>query len=397
MSKKGRRRKKEDRGRKSIIMIIGGDSFLPCINGIRMIVIFLLLSCTGFIECNPKSTGMQELVPNLIRNHGREFQGEKIFDEKERILEKKLNENVSKSSSTDIPTSDLNRLSNHWNQVKKSFLESSSFQSTIRKDANFQTFHHHSSLHHSLPSSSFSSPSSSPSRSLLSLSSSSSSSFINNSSNHASGNQAQEIQKMKEIKQVLKNEGKERKEEMKESNKTEFVQFLTLNVMNETSNNNYDHHDGKNGSKRNEKMSENKESRKKRNEIISEKMDEKNEDGKMNETNKDKKMNDGPWYLNWDRIPYPGSGYTQLGLVLLAFFITCIMILIVIGNLLVCIAIGTERSLKTVQNWFIASLAISDLGLGLVIMPFSLAYELMGYWTFGDIWCEVSSMISFFF
>lgn len=99
---------------------------------------------------------------------------------------------------------------------------------------------------------------------------------------------------------------------------------------------------------------------------------------------------DGPWYTNWNRIPYPGSGYTQLGLVLLAFFITCIMILIVIGNMLVCIAIGTERSLKTVQNWFIASLAISDLGLGLVIMPFSLAYELMGYWIFGDIWCEVS-------
>lgn len=407
MKEKGRRRKKEDRGRKSIIMIIGGDSFLPCINGIRMIVIFLLLSCTGFIECNPRSTRIQELVPNLIRIHGREFEGEKvfddkekIFDDKERILEKKLNENVSKSSSTNVPTSDLNRLSNHWNQVKKLFLESSSFQSTIRKDANFQTFHHHSNLHHSLPSSSFSSPSSSPSRSLLSLSSSSS--FINNSSNHTSGNQAQEIQgkmkeiqqKMKEIKQVSKDEknkgknqerseGKERKEEemmMKDSNKMEFVQFLTLNVMNETSNNNHNHHDGKSGSKGNEKTSENKENRNKRNERIDEKSE-------------DEKMKNDPWYLNWDRIPYPGSGYTQLGLVLLAFFITCIMILIVIGNLLVCIAIGTERSLKTVQNWFIASLAISDLGLGLVIMPFSLAYELMGYWTFGDIWCEVSSTI----
>ena len=203
---------------------------------------------------------------------------------------------------------------------------------------------------------------------------------------------------MKEIKQVSKdeknegnnqerNEEKGRKEEemmMKESSKIEFVQFLTLNVMNETSNNNHNHHDGKNGSKRNEKKDEKKESRNKRNERKSEKMDEKNED---------EKMSDDPWYLNWDRIPYPGSGYTQLGLVLLAFFITCIMILIVIGNLLVCIAIGTERSLKTVQNWFIASLAISDLGLGLVIMPFSLAYELMGYWTFGDIWCEVSSTI----
>lgn len=95
-----------------------------------------------------------------------------------------------------------------------------------------------------------------------------------------------------------------------------------------------------------------------------------------------------PWY---EDVPYPGSGYTQLGIILLAFFITCIMILIVVGNLLVCIAISTEKSLKTVQNWFIASLAVSDLLLGLIIMPFSLAYELMGYWIFGDVWCEVCS------
>jgi len=94
-----------------------------------------------------------------------------------------------------------------------------------------------------------------------------------------------------------------------------------------------------------------------------------------------------PW---WEDVPYPGSGYTQLGIILLSFFITCIMILIVIGNMLVCIAISTEKSLKTVQNWFIASLAVSDLLLGLVIMPFSLAYELMGYWIFGQVWCEVS-------
>jgi hypothetical protein len=96
-----------------------------------------------------------------------------------------------------------------------------------------------------------------------------------------------------------------------------------------------------------------------------------------------------PW---WEDVPYPGSGYTQLGIVLVAFFITCIMILIVIGNMLVCIAISTEKSLKTVQNWFIASLAVSDLLLGLVIMPFSLAYELMGYWIFGQVWCEVGPL-----
>ena len=103
-------------------------------------------------------------------------------------------------------------------------------------------------------------------------------------------------------------------------------------------------------------------------------------------------IDDVPWWKAWDRIPYP-SGYTQLSIVALAFFITCIMILIVVGNLLVCIAIATEKSLKPVQNWFIASLAVSDFLLGLVIMPFSLARELMGYWMFGQIWCDVHAAL----
>ena len=91
----------------------------------------------------------------------------------------------------------------------------------------------------------------------------------------------------------------------------------------------------------------------------------------------------------WEAVPYPKSGYTQLAIIFLAFFVTIIMILIVVGNLLVCIAIMTEKSLKAVQNWFIVSLAVSDLFLGIVIMPFSLSHELMGHWIFGQLWCDI--------
>ncbi|KAK9889567.1 hypothetical protein WA026_006941 [Henosepilachna vigintioctopunctata] len=59
--------------------------------------------------------------------------------------------------------------------------------------------------------------------------------------------------------------------------------------------------------------------------------------------------------------------------------------------MLVIIAITTEKSLKNIQNWFIASLAVADFFLGLIIMPFSLANELMGYWIFGTWWCDVHS------
>lgn len=87
---------------------------------------------------------------------------------------------------------------------------------------------------------------------------------------------------------------------------------------------------------------------------------------------------------------YP-SGYTITHIVFASIIVTLLMIIIVVGNMLVIIAIATEKSLKNIQNWFIASLAVADFFLGLVIMPFSLANELMGYWIFGPWWCDVHS------
>lgn len=87
---------------------------------------------------------------------------------------------------------------------------------------------------------------------------------------------------------------------------------------------------------------------------------------------------------------YP-SGYSITQIVFASIIVTMLMIVIVVGNMLVIIAIATEKSLKNIQNWFIASLAVADFFLGLVIMPFSLANELMGYWIFGTWWCDVHS------
>ncbi|KAG7190668.1 hypothetical protein KM043_006746 [Ampulex compressa] len=87
---------------------------------------------------------------------------------------------------------------------------------------------------------------------------------------------------------------------------------------------------------------------------------------------------------------YP-SGYTLPHIVLASILATLLMIVIVVGNMLVIIAIATEKALKNIQNWFIASLAVADFFLGLVIMPFSLANEIMGYWIFGYWWCDIYS------
>lgn len=87
---------------------------------------------------------------------------------------------------------------------------------------------------------------------------------------------------------------------------------------------------------------------------------------------------------------YP-SGYSPAHIILSSVVVTVLMIMVVVGNMLVIIAIVTEKALKNIQNWFIASLAVSDFFLGLIIMPFSLANELMGYWIFGFWWCEIHS------
>jgi len=59
------------------------------------------------------------------------------------------------------------------------------------------------------------------------------------------------------------------------------------------------------------------------------------------------------------------------------------------GNVLVIVAIAKDRHLNGLQNWFIASLAVSDLFVGLFVMPLTLANELMGYWVFGRVMCEL--------
>lgn len=87
---------------------------------------------------------------------------------------------------------------------------------------------------------------------------------------------------------------------------------------------------------------------------------------------------------------YP-SGYSILQIILASVAATILMIVVVVGNMLVIIAIATEKALKNIQNWFIASLAVADFFLGLIIMPFSLANEIMGYWIFGYWWCDIYS------
>ncbi|XP_067879397.1 alpha-2C adrenergic receptor-like [Heterodontus francisci] len=73
----------------------------------------------------------------------------------------------------------------------------------------------------------------------------------------------------------------------------------------------------------------------------------------------------------------------------IATAISFIIVFTIIGNVLVIIAVLTSRSLQAPQNLFLVSLAAADILVATLVMPFSLANELMGYWYFKKVWCEI--------
>nr|XP_019967127.1 PREDICTED: alpha-2B adrenergic receptor-like [Paralichthys olivaceus] len=83
------------------------------------------------------------------------------------------------------------------------------------------------------------------------------------------------------------------------------------------------------------------------------------------------------------------SPYTPQATAAFAIACTSMMLLTIVGNILVIIAVLTSRSLKGPQNLFLVSLAAADILVATLIIPFSLANELQGYWAFSSIWCEI--------
>uniref|UniRef100_A0A8C6S780 G-protein coupled receptors family 1 profile domain-containing protein n=1 Tax=Neogobius melanostomus TaxID=47308 RepID=A0A8C6S780_9GOBI len=66
-----------------------------------------------------------------------------------------------------------------------------------------------------------------------------------------------------------------------------------------------------------------------------------------------------------------------------------LILTIILGNILVCLSVLTERSLKTATNYFIISLAVADLLLAVLVLPLYVYSEFMGgIWTLGTPVCD---------
>ncbi|CAF1177830.1 unnamed protein product [Adineta steineri] len=71
------------------------------------------------------------------------------------------------------------------------------------------------------------------------------------------------------------------------------------------------------------------------------------------------------------------------------FFIIIIILLTVGGNLVVLFAFYTDPHLLTPSNHFLLSMAIADLLVGLIAMPFHSFAQIKGSWPFGELFCKV--------
>ncbi|XP_055323907.1 octopamine receptor Oamb isoform X2 [Sitodiplosis mosellana] len=66
-----------------------------------------------------------------------------------------------------------------------------------------------------------------------------------------------------------------------------------------------------------------------------------------------------------------------------------INVLVIVGNCLVIAAVFCSHKLRSVTNFFIVSLAVADLLVGIAVLPFSSVWEVFKVWIFGDLWCSI--------
>uniref|UniRef100_A0A8C4T4X2 Adrenoceptor alpha 1D n=1 Tax=Erpetoichthys calabaricus TaxID=27687 RepID=A0A8C4T4X2_ERPCA len=70
-------------------------------------------------------------------------------------------------------------------------------------------------------------------------------------------------------------------------------------------------------------------------------------------------------------------------------FLAVFILFAIVGNILVILSVVCNRHLQTVTNYFIINLAIADLLLSTIVLPFSASLEVLGFWVFGRIFCNI--------
>ncbi|KTF91462.1 hypothetical protein cypCar_00028847 [Cyprinus carpio] len=99
--------------------------------------------------------------------------------------------------------------------------------------------------------------------------------------------------------------------------------------------------------------------------------------------------------LNGSNVEDQGQSYDPLGghslwqVILIVVFTGLLSLITIIGNILVMVSFKVNRQLKTVNNYFLLSLAVADLIIGVISMNLYTAYIVMGQWAMGNWACDL--------
>ncbi|KAL8564370.1 hypothetical protein ACOMHN_057392 [Nucella lapillus] len=92
-----------------------------------------------------------------------------------------------------------------------------------------------------------------------------------------------------------------------------------------------------------------------------------------------------------DTAPPPPE-YGETGLYAVSFMLLLVPLLTIFGNTVTIVAVLTHRKLRTKTNAFIVSLAIADLCVSLLVMPFGIYQQANNkVWMLGDTVCRLSA------
>lgn len=95
-----------------------------------------------------------------------------------------------------------------------------------------------------------------------------------------------------------------------------------------------------------------------------------------------------------EKIRYPSVigidlAVPQWKAILVTIILSFIILSTVIGNVLVVLSVFTYKPLRIVQNFFIVSLAVADLTVAILVLPFNVANMVIGRWVFGIHLCKM--------
>ncbi len=98
-------------------------------------------------------------------------------------------------------------------------------------------------------------------------------------------------------------------------------------------------------------------------------------------------VNETIFIINQDE----NSNLTLLIQVLVGTFLYTLTVWTILGNIIILIAISTNKQLKQngTSNILIGNLAFSDLLLGVTVLPFSATFSTFKIWPFGQLICDM--------